>query len=281
MGVPVVFIIFNRPDLAQVTFEEIRKARPPKLLVIADGPRNDEEASLCAETRAIINGVDWPCEVQTHYSQENLGCEVRVSSGLTWAFTQVEEAIILEDDCVPDPSFFPFCQEMLERYKNEDKVMMVSGNDARVREEKENRVTISKDISIDSSYYFTEIPHIWGWATWRRAWSQYDPNFTGWRDGLRDVVLEPILNKNYWAKNFDASYDKKVNSWAIRWVFSMFKKRGLSISPAVNLVQNVGFDSRAVHTKNENHHCKFILRAPLSFPLVHPQDITVSPAIKI
>ena len=115
LNTPVAFLIFNRPHTTQRVFAEIAKARPPKLLVVADGPRNDRpgEAELCAQTRAIIDQVDWDCEVLTHYADKNMGCKKRIASGIDWVFTQVEEAIILEDDCLPEASFFQFCEENL------------------------------------------------------------------------------------------------------------------------------------------------------------------------
>ena len=163
LQVPVAFIIFNRPDTTSRVFAEIARARPSKLIVVADGPRAEfpGEAELCARARAVIDAVDWKCEVVTDFSDRNLGCRARVSSGLDFVFSQVEEAIILEDDCLPHSSFFPFCESLLQKYRDEDRVMAISGDNFH----RGCRYT-------DFSYFFSRFVHIWGWASWRRAWNQ-------------------------------------------------------------------------------------------------------------
>src|SRR5512139_3287315 len=168
---PVAFIIFNRPDTAERVFAEIAKARPPKLLVVADGPRANRsgEAEKCAATRAIIDRVDWDCEVLTNFSDTNLGCKNRVSSGIDWVFEQVPEAIILEDDCLPHPTFFRFCEELLERYRDDERIGMISGDNFQLGQKR-----------TDASYYFSRYNHIWGWASWRRAWRHYDREASAW-----------------------------------------------------------------------------------------------------
>ncbi|MEW6491011.1 MAG: glycosyltransferase family 2 protein, partial [Cyanobacteriota bacterium] len=164
MKTPVVFIIFNRPDTTQKVFEAIRQAHPPLLFVIADGPRPNKpgEDQKCAATRAIIDQVDWDCEVLTNYSEINLGCERRVSSGLNWVFDTVEEAIILEDDCLPHPTFFSFCEELLDYYRNDQRVMVITGQNVQFGRKR-----------TDYTYYFSRYNHCWGWASWRRAWRSY------------------------------------------------------------------------------------------------------------
>lgn len=155
-----VFPIFNRPDVTKKAFNEIRKVQPDILLVVSDGPSHHKqgEAEKCLETRAIIDQVDWDCKVLTNYSDVNLGCAKRILSGLDWIFGNFERAIILEDDCLPDPSFFPFCEELLERYKNDDRVMSISGQNSQFGRSRTSY-----------SYYFSRYAHCWGWATWRRA----------------------------------------------------------------------------------------------------------------
>src|SRR5687767_13684909 len=162
---PVALLVFNRPQATARVFEAVARARPPRLLVVADGPRADrpDDGELCHQTRAIIERVDWPCEVMKDYSDTNLGCRKRVSSGLDWVFSNVADAIILEDDCLPEPSFFPFCEELLERYRDDERVAMIrAGNFLEGR-----RVA-------STSYYFSRWFHIWGWATWARAWKHND-----------------------------------------------------------------------------------------------------------
>lgn len=173
---PVILIMFNRPDTARQVFETIRAAKPEKLLVVADGPRADRPDDLekCAATRAIINEVDWDCEVHTNFSETNMGCGPRSSSGITWAFEIVDKAIIFDDDCVPSASFFGYCAELLDRYESDERVMMVSGN---------NRLFGRAETA--DSYYFSRYAHVWGWATWRRAWAKFDINMTDWPE-IRD-----------------------------------------------------------------------------------------------
>ena len=164
---PVVFLIFRRPDLTARVFEAIRQAQPAKLLIVADGDRNEEEAILCQQARAVTEQIDWDCEVLTNFSDTNLGCKRRVSSGLDWAFSQVEEAIILEDDCLPHPDFFHFCSELLTHYKDDTRIWNICGHnfqDAQWRG--------------DGSYYFSRYADPWGWATWQRAWKHYDKDLS-------------------------------------------------------------------------------------------------------
>jgi hypothetical protein len=243
LSTPVAFIIFNRPDTTDRVFQAIRQAQPQKLLVIADGPRADRpgEAEKCAATRAIVDRVDWECEVLTNYSDTNLGCKRRVSSGLDWVFSQVEEAIILEDDCLPAPSFFPFCQTLLEKYRDDDRVMMISGDSFQTADRK-----------FEDSYYFSKYIHIWGWATWRRAWQHYDVEMSSWQD-FRDRRLlnascpDPI-EAEYWLKIFDDVANGAVDTWDQQWVYTCWQQSGMSIMPAVNLISNIGFRDDATHT---------------------------------
>ncbi|WP_193194344.1 glycosyltransferase family 2 protein [Nostoc sp. MG11] len=265
MKVPVVFIIFKRPNTTEKVFEAIRQAKPPKLFVIADGPRADRpgEAEKCKATRAIIERVDWNCEVITNYSDINLGCRLRVSSGLDWVFTQVEEAIILEDDCLPHPTFFQFCDELLDKYRDDNRIMVVAGNNfqyGRVRNQ--------------DSYYFSRYNHCWGWATWRRAWQHYDHEMKLWpkirdEDWLKDILLDPSAVK-FWQNIFQYTYEEKINSWAYAWTFSCWIQNGLSILPNVNIVSNIGYSLEATHTvKNYNDFANMPVKA-LDFPLQHP-----------
>ncbi len=173
---PVAFLIFNRPELTRKVFATIAQAKPSKLLVVADGPRADvpDDREKCSEARAIIGRIDWDCEVLTNYSSANMGCRARISTGLEWVFTNVEEAIILEDDCIPHPTFFRFCKELLTRYRDDQRVMMISGDNFQMGR---NRTPYS--------YYFSRFFHCWGWATWRRAWRHYDIDMELW-PSLRD-----------------------------------------------------------------------------------------------
>jgi hypothetical protein len=243
LSTPVAFIIFNRPDTTAKVFEAIRQAKPQKLLVVADGARNDRsnEAEKCAAARAVIDRVDWECEVLTNYSDINLGCKRRVSSGIDWVFSQVEEAIILEDDCLPAPSFFQFCETLLKKYRHDERIMMISGDNF-----------YPEDDRVKDSYYFSKYVHIWGWATWRRAWQHYDVDMSSWQDfrdrGLLNAVCNDSIEAEYWLKTFNNVAENLVDTWDHQWVYTCWQQSGLSIMPSVNLISNIGFRDDATHT---------------------------------
>lgn len=262
LQVPVAFIIFNRPDTTERVFEIIRQAKPSKLLVIADGPRLDrlEEAENCAATRSIINRVDWECEVLTDYSDTNMGCNHRISSGLDWVFSQVNEAIILEDDCLPHPTFFSFCEQMLVRYRDDERIMMISG--CNLLEEWKSAI---------QSYHFSCYGGIWGWACWRRAWKYYDINMTLWADPeIKNRVKDFLADSKQYKirkKNLDDTYNNKVDSWAYRWGLARFIQSGISVVPSVNLVSNIGFGEGATHTQLSASVLANISTTPFEFPI--------------
>lgn len=243
LSTPVAFLIFRRPDLTQKVFERIRQAQPKKLFVVADGPRNEAEAVKCAQARAVIDQVDWDCEVMTHYSAVNLGCKNRVSSGISWVFSQVEEAIILEDDCLPSPTFFSFCEILLHRYRYDERVCMISGNNFQ-----------RGILRTPYSYYFSKYSHIWGWATWRRAWQHWDDNPQVWTIFREHELLKSIHpdpdEYQYWVKIFDdVFYRQHPDTWDYLWTFACWSQGGLTILPHVNMVTNLGFRADAARTK--------------------------------
>ncbi len=266
---PVVFIIFNRPQTTEKVFREIAKVKPQKLLVIADGPRKSYPSDIkkCQEARAIINKVDWDCEVLTNYSDVNLGVKERVSSGLDWVFTQAEKAIILEDDTLPQPTFFRFSEELLERYRNDERIALISGTNLQI---------IRRNSPY--SYYFSRYPQIWGWATWKRFWKNYDVGIKQWSE-LRDKGwLEELLGNQrhiyrYWKKVFDAIYQGKINAWDYQVVFSTWFQNSLAIIPRVNLVSNIGCGIEATAMKRRWHKFSNLKRFEMKFPLSHPSEI--------
>lgn len=266
LNTPVAFIIFNRPDTAQRVFNEIRKAKPTQLLVIADGPRTSRpgEDEKCKQTRAIIKQVDWDCKVLTNFSDVNLGCKVRVSSGLDWVFNEVEEAIILEDDCLPDSTFFKYCQELLEFYREDERIMMISGDNH----------LFGKKI-IGDSYYFSQNAYIWGWASWRRAWNKYDVTMKIWPQVRDDKGLERIFDnkalRKYWTHIFEEVYHGKIDTWDYQWVFTCFLQKGLNVTPNRNLISNIGFGDGATHTLDDHAITANMAVEPMKFPLTHPQ----------
>jgi hypothetical protein len=265
MKTPVVLLIFNRPDTTEKVFEAIRQAKPPKFFVVADGPRKDKPDGIekCAAARAIIDRVNWDCEVFTNYSEENLGCKLRVSTGLDWVFSQVEEAIILEDDCLPHPSFFCFCEELLNYYRDDERIMIISGDNFQFGRKR-----------TEYSYYFSRYPHCWGWATWKRAWQYYDIEMKLWpkiRDSncFKYVLEEPRAFK-YWSRIFQSTYDEKIDSWAYRWTFACWLQNGLTILPNVNLVSNIGFGTESTHTVDSKNPFANLPVQEMYLPLNHP-----------
>ncbi|MEI3651316.1 MAG: glycosyltransferase family 2 protein, partial [Dolichospermum lemmermannii FEM_B0920] len=222
------------------------------------------EAEKCAAARAIINDVDWECEVLTNYSDINLGCKIRVSSGLDWVFSQVEEAIVLEDDCLPHPTFFPFCEELLERYREDTRICVISGQNVQFGRKR-----------TDYSYYFSRYNHCWGWASWRRAWKNFDYDMKLWpfvRDNgwLKDILQDDASVK-YWTKILQYVYDGKINSWALRWTLSCWLHNQLSVLSNVNLISNIGFGEESTNTKQSASIFSNMSTDKVEFPLNHPQ----------
>lgn len=264
----VVFIVFNRPEVTQRVFDRIAAARPEKLLLISDGPRTDRcaDAPKVALVREIVSKVDWPCEVYRNFAEVNFGCRKRVSSGLDWAFSIVEEAIILEDDCLPDTSFFMFCQSLLERYRTDERVMQIGGANF------QNGIRRSAE-----SYYFSKYPHVWGWATWRRAWRHYDLEMKRWPDlsssGWLGKLCPSEREQMFWKSVYDKVYCDNIDTWDYQWVFACWVCGGFSIVPALNMVENLGFGQDATHTVVTNNRCRSLKACALSSPIQHPQEI--------
>jgi len=265
----ILFLIFDRPDLTAKVFETIRQAAPKRLYVAGDGPRDRDPVrrSEIEQARRVATAVDWDCEVHTLIRKDNLGCRVAVSTAIDWFFEQEEEGIILEDDCVPSPSFFRYCGELLERYRNDERIMCISGDNF----QQGRTVT-------PYSYYFSKFNHCWGWATWRRAWAHYDRNMSGWpefRDGDGLVAWSDgsKAHTQYWRNIFDTAAAGEIDSWAYRWTFSCWAQNGLTCLPARNLVKNIGFDERATHTKSSGGWLETLDARELDFPLSHPKHV--------
>lgn len=265
---PVAFLIFNRPETTAQVFMAIRKAKPAKLLVIADGPRPDrpDDNEKCASVRTIIEQVDWPCEILKNYSEVNLGCKRRVVSGLNWVFDNVEEAIILEDDCLPDATFFRFCDELLIKYRDDERIMMISGDNFLFDREK-----------TPYSYYYSCHAHIWGWASWRRAWKFYDAAMSQWpeikKTGRLYEWFHTKKSVRYWTALFDKAYLGKINTWDYQWNFACRVRQGMIILPQVNLVSNIGFGFGATHTDAKSIFAHMNVE-PIKFPLLHPPHMS-------
>lgn len=268
---PVAMLVFNRPRQTQRVFEAVAAARPAKLLVVADGPRGDrpDDERLCRETRAVFERVDWPCEVLTHYADGNLGCRRRILTGLDWVFAQVPEAIILEDDCLPHPSFFPYCEELLARYRDDERVHMVRGGNFL-----EGRHPVS------TSYFFSRWYHIWGWATWARAWKHTDHEMRRWPELRESGWLDSLLPLPAMADKarqiFDDAHGGRVDTWEYHFTFMGWVRKALAICPIENLVTNIGFGPGAAHYTTTRHGHSLLPTAPMHFPLRHPPQVRVA-----
>lgn len=265
LNVPVAFIIFNRLETARQVFNAIALAKPAKLFVIADGPRPEKtgEDQICQSVRDIIKSVDWECQVLTNFSEANLGCKKRVSSGLDWVFSLVEEAIILEDDCLPDQSFFGYCQELLARYKDDSRIAMICGSNPNPQQSKTS-----------DSFHFSRYPLIWGWATWRRTWRNYDVKMLAWPLIRKSGALFDILGDEkaslYWQDLFDAVYADRIDTWDYQFVFSCFIQYQLAICPSHNLIKNIGFGEGATHTTDDSNALANQPTRALNLPLNVP-----------
>jgi hypothetical protein len=242
---PVLFLIFNRPDTTKRVFNEIRRAKPAELYIAADGPRKTKpgELELCNKTRAIVKEIDWNCEVRTLFRDENLGCKEAVSSAINWFFKNVDYGVILEDDCVPDQSCFGFCHELLNSYKDDKRVMMVSGTNYLF-----NRIKIAE------SYYFSRFYSIWGWATWKRAWEFYELDMSSWpkykNSGQLSIFYPDKTVKNFYETIFQSTYEDKIDTWDYQWIYSCISANGFAIAPKYNLISNIGLTG--VHSNKKN-----------------------------
>jgi hypothetical protein len=271
MRSPILFLIFNRPDVTQRVFDAIRQARPPKLYIAADGPRQGRagEAARCKAVQAITSKVDWPCEVSRLIREENLGCKIAVSSAIDWFFSQEPEGIILEDDCLPHPDFFPYCDELLAKYRDDERVGLISGT---AFGDLKNELIV-KD---DEDYLFCRYPSIWGWATWQRVWKDYDLNISLWKS-YRAEISNQTTNLKLRKRNnqlFDLAYTSKIDTWDYQVSFLLWSTARFSICPRLNLIKNIGFGSDATHTKTKisSDDARYKMSEfGLSFPLTPPK----------
>lgn len=270
---PVLMIVFNRPDTTQQVFQAIRRARPSRLYVAADGPRTDRpgEAEKVKEVRDhILANVDWPCELKTLFREQNVGCNAGVTSAITWFFEHETEGIILEDDCLAVPSFFGYCDEVLERHRHDERIMCVSGDNF-----------ISSLWKPDSSYYFTRVVHIWGWATWKRAWEKNPTDFRrAWDASGHKFPVGTLLRKysvrHYWMEKFRAVLENRKISWDFNWLFAIWLNGGISCAPKVNLISNIGFGPEATLSVNPEDKLSKLPHEDIELPLVHPKSVTIA-----
>lgn len=271
---PVALVIFKRPDRTRLVFDRIRRARPRRLFLIADGPRagNAEERLGCEQARAVVEEVDWPCEVTCDFADGNIGLKRRLPSGLDGVFRQVERAIVLEDDCLPDESFFRFCDELLERYAAADRVMHVAGSQL-----------LHQRPASSASYHFSRYVHIWGWATWRRAWHRFDVELREWLDlgrAEREARLQSMFTeeseRRYWRYVWDNSAE--IENWDAQWSYAVLAQRGLAANPNRNLISNIGFGEDATNAIEDPLGIAARPLEGIEFPLQHPAAIELDRA---
>lgn len=266
LDTPILLIIFNRAEITRKSMEAIRKVRPKQLFLAADGPRSSKpgEDLKCRQTREMaLSMVDWDCKVETLFRDHNLGCGLGPVSGMDWFFGEVEEGIVLEDDCMPNESFFWFCQEILEKYRDDERIMLVSGM---------NRMEKWNDARYD--YFFSYYGSTWGWASWRRAWKYNDFQMKLWGDPLvQQMILDLVGIEQYrvvskdFQKTFEG-YDEKLSVWDYQWNFARLVNHGLAIVPSKNMITNVGFGDDATHTTEANEMSN-IPKHEMQFPLRH------------
>lgn len=267
----ILFLIFNRPDTTARVFEEIRRARPARLYVAADGPRahREGEAERAAEARRIATAVDWPCEVQTLFREENLGCRRAVTAAISWFFEQEEEGVILEDDCLPDPSFFGYCAELLERYRHDERVMLIAGD-----------FSTPFEFPADQSYVFSRFALLWGWACWRRSWRYYD--FEDFRTSDWSEVLATVSsNRTFreWRETLcRETAEGRIDTWDYVWTYNIWCQSGLTVVPRVNLISNIGFGADATHTAGPDNPRAALPVQAIETPLRHPERVYAHPS---
>jgi len=245
--IPILFITFNRPHLTMQVFAAIRKARPKQLFIAADGARKgkNEDINKCKKTREIVQKIDWPCEVKTLFQDENLGCKYNVSGAINWFFENVEMGIILEDDCLPSQSFFKFCAELLEKYKDDNRIMLISGFN------KQDKWRASEE-----DYFFSNLGGIWGWASWKRAWNLYDLEMSLLEKSIKNNSLIHLLGKKLGKireEQLNKCKKENIDTWDYQWGFTRHINSGLSCVPTKNLIKNIGFGIDATHTTTKQY----------------------------
>lgn len=265
MNTPVLFMIFNRPEITRASFSAIRRARPARLYVAADGPRPGRESdeALCREARVIACAADWPCAVQTLFRGRNLGLRLACSSAISWFFRNESEGIVLEDDCVPHPDFFPYCEALLERYRNVPEIMLIGGSNYQYGKKRGQ-----------ASYYFSVYPHIWGWAAWASTWDKYDISMADLERYIKTRMREQTGHDGAFRammRKFMLVERGADSNWDFQLVYSIWRAGGLSVIPNVNLVGNIGNVEDSAHPwRTDVSHFRKVEGLP---KLVHPAEI--------
>lgn len=268
LNTAVLFLVFNRLETTKQVFEAIRKAKPPRLYIAADGARTsyEGEKEIVQDVRDyLISNIDWECEVKTLFRDKNLGCKYAVSEAITWFFENEEMGIILEDDCLPSQSFFGFCEKLLEKYKGDMRIWHIGGAS-----------TLAEDMLLNNdSYYFSKFNHIWGWAGWANRWAMYDVNVLKLKafeeqNSIANITENKLL-KSFWLENFRNVFNQSIDTWDFQWYFTAWSNSGIAILPVKNLISNIGFGAGASHTKDKDNKSSKMEKFEIDLDLVHPE----------
>jgi len=264
LNTPVLFLVFNRLETTRRVFNSIKKAQPPRIYIASDGPRenvNGENEIVETVRGYILENIDWDCEVKTLFREKNLGCKYAVSNAISWFFKNEEQGIILEDDCLPADSFFQFCEELLNKYKNEESIYLISG-DSRGPD----------SILMQEDYCLCKYPLIWGWASWANVWNKYDPEISDWpnnRKYLSNLVSKHNSSRKFWVDTWDKIYQNQIDTWDYQLTYLLLKNNGKCIVPRLNQVSNIGFGDNATHTFDKNSQSADRETFNFTFPLSH------------
>lgn len=268
-NIPILFVIFKRPEVTQASFKKICAARPRKLYIVSDGarPNHEGEQELVEQTRKIVlDAIDWDCELHTDFRDENMGCGKGMYHAISWLFQNEEMGIVLEDDCVVQPSFFTFMEEMLTKYQDDNRIGLVAGFNG-----------VASKVRLPWSYCFSRYKATWGWGSWRRAWSHMDFDMT-WRGGCQEAsVINNMGYRSkdlaYWRHRLNLIDQNEVSAWDWQWFFSMAAQNQLTVFPAKSLVSNIGFGAGATHTGLLWGNAIMCDDGDLEFPLSHPTAV--------
>jgi hypothetical protein len=265
---PAVMFIYRRPETTARVFKVIQQVRPSQLFVVANAPKHPDEQERCAQARQVVSTIDWPCEVRRHYAEQHLSCKASIVGGLDWVFSQVDRAIILEDDCVPHPSFFEFCTELLERYQDDERIASIAGT-----------AFHRSQCASQTSYSFSRYNLFWGWATWRRVWQTFDPHMTQWPTVRQSGFLHRLFSDKraiaYWDRELQRVYEGH-DTWDWQWLLSQWQGDRVNIVPHTNLVSNIGFGSSSTHTRDAFDWRANMRRDAMPLPLSHPTQISLN-----
>ena len=266
---PLLFLVYNRPEITKKVFSRIKKSKPEKLYIAADGPKSNEDKLNTDKTRDIFNNIDWNCNLKKLYNNENLGCRKSVKNSIDWFFQNEERGIILEDDCLPNATAFIFFEKLLKKYSNSKKIMHISGVNY-----------LKGSLKIDSSYYYSAIANINGWATWRESWNGYDdiyrdlPTFEK-KNMIKNFFSDKITQK-FWIEVYRRNYHNEDTSWSWPYLFSIMNRGGMAISPAVNLISNIGYGANSVHTKNSRDRFANMSTFTIKPPFISPKKFELN-----